>query len=1043
MQYILRLLNVRKNEVPRLMLAASVFFLAQIDDGIVKSVSSAVFNVRAGVDKLPLMYTWIAIVFSISMALLSWMTSHVARQRLLFGLMAAVSLVLSSNAVILFYDSQNSTPLGIPYYSYLFVSSELARTLMNFQIWIVAGGICYSSRAKVLFPLLASSAVLGDIAGGGIVRLLGNVLAPHILYGLAVVNMVVVLFLLRQLLRKYFVQQSDGDQEGERGATLGENFLYFVKSAYLLLLFALSIAVFAMYTAIHYSFNVVARNAYATEGEITQFFGLFFALTGVATLAVTTLLLQRLLRWLGTGAIYFWTSVVYGVIAAVLFVISDGIIPLSLIAAIFVGNLLNYVLLDSVVAPAYQVLIKLVPARNSDGTRMIMEGGFMLLGGLVGAGITELHALGLLTMNQFFLLLLLVAITMALCGFLLKRSYTAVLVRAVREQNLDVEDEQAMQALRDVVMNSPDFSRSLLLNREDGVRQLGIEMLRENPGPAGMQVCLELSEHANPRIRSAALGALRPMDEETGKVFEMLLRCLGDEEEEVRLSAAICVNELLTNGQEIGSAKVAIEEKAIHFLHTETERASMKGECLMILEHLNHTSSVEQRDQMLRGLLASENSEELIAGIEASGSVGGEEFGALLFPMLENVHPAVREASVRSLSRLEKENNLIGLRNMLADSDPDVVTATTTGLSNIATSTAREELIKDIDTVSLREWEGLLSVIIRMDDESLNENLITSCRIRLETASRSIVVANVLRGRGQFSELLLDQLNHDNGIVLSGVVRVLGYLGDSDVVNDLLERLSSDDSEGREQAIELLENIADRDLLTFVLPLLESDVEQQLMLAQSVCNWDDPTVDSSLDYVLQNAGVWTQVAAISVANELLDLNWLLLRSDILTEQACHILEELSIKSKGVEMEGEEQPLTTMEKIAFLRGSDFFATLPLEELYHVALSVQEESVRSGDSVIREGSIGDKMYIVVNGELEVRKEGGPKLAILGEKQVFGDMALLDDEPRSASVLAQTDVHLLSLQRTSLERILRRYSSIAFSMMRILTQRLRDAQ
>ena len=143
------------------------------------------------------------------------------------------------------------------------------------------------------------------------------------------------------------------------------------------------------------------------------------------------------------------------------------------------------------------------------------------------------------------------------------------------------------------------------------------------------------------------------------------------------------------------------------------------------------------------------------------------------------------------------------------------------------------------------------------------------------------------------------------------------------------------------------------------------------------------------------------------------------------------------------MEGEEQPLTTMEKIAFLRGSDFFATLPLEELYHVALSVQEESVRSGESVIREGSIGDKMYIVVNGELEVRKEGGPKLAMLGEKQVFGDMALLDDEPRSASVLAQTDAHLLSLQRTSLERILRRYSSIAFSMMRILTQRLRDAQ
>ena len=89
------------------------------------------------------------------------------------------------------------------------------------------------------------------------------------------------------------------------------------------------------------------------------------------------------------------------------------------------------------------------------------------------------------------------------------------------------------------------------------------------------------------------------------------------------------------------------------------------------------------------------------------------------------------------------------------------------------------------------------------------------------------------------------------------------------------------------------------------------------------------------------------------------------------------------------------------------------------------------------------MGDKMYIVVSGELEVKKEGGPRFAVLGESQVFGEQALLDEEPRSASVVALGDVHLLSLQRSSLERILRRYSSIAFNMMRILSQRLREAQ
>jgi len=55
----------------------------------------------------------------------------------------------------------------------------------------------------------------------------------------------------------------------------------------------------------------------------------------------------------------------------------------------------------------------------------------------------------------------------------------------------------------------------------------------------------------------------------------------------------------------------------------------------------------------------------------------------------------------------------------------------------------------------------------------------------------------------------------------------------------------------------------------------------------------------------------------------------------------------------------------------------------------------------------------------------------------------MALLDDEPRSASVAAMRDVHLLSLRRSNLERILRRHASISFNMMRMLSRRLREAQ
>ncbi len=1041
MNYVLRLLDVRRSEVARLLLASAVFFLAQVDDGIVKSVASAVFNVRAGVDKLPLMYTWIAVVFSLSMALLSWLTSKLARQRMLMGLMLSVAAVLAANALLLLYDHSTPTNLGENAYSFLFVSSELARTLMNFQIWIVAGGICYTSRAKVLFPLLASSAVLGDIAGGFIVRFLSAVLASHMLYMLAVVNMVVVLVLLRQLLRRYFVVQ--GGDANEVGASLKENLHYFARSSYLILLFVLSIAVFALYTAIHYAFNVVGRQYYTSEAEITEFFGLFFGLTGLATLFVTTFLLQRLLRWMGTGNVYFWVGVLYAGIAGVLLCAFEGIVPLPIVAAIFAGNLLNYLLLDSVIAPAYQVLIKLVPPRNSDGTRMVMEGGFMLLGGLAGAGITSLHAGQMLTLGELFVALGALAVGMIVCGALLRRSYTAVLVRAVREQNFDPQDDQAMQATRRLIAHSPDFSRSLLLNKDDGVRQLGIEMLRDNPGPAGEQVCVELLSHDNPRLRGAALDALRPRRGAVGGIFPAVLRCLDDADDEVRLAAARCLAALLddvVDAQQRNAAGTALAQR----LRSGQERAAMQAECLMGLERLQHGESATERGQILAGLLASADPEELIAGIEAAGGADDERVHSQLQGLIESMHPAVREAAVHSLGKMGDEEGYAPLRRMLADPDPDVVAAAIQALRNIDTAAVRRRLVDDLETASLREWEGISAVLMAIEDDALDDVLLASCRHRLVEANRYRVAIDAVRAIDDSAgELLVDQLQSEVSVVVNGTVRTLGHMADMSVVGDLIERLGGDDEAARDNAIELLENMAESELLSRLLPLLSSDDDEQVQAAREIAGWEEVDLERVLEYLLETGGAWTQVAALWCT-----VQWqyrsLSERADIvLAEPARGIMGEMGEYRGDSAMSEEVQPLTTMEKITFLRGSSFFAALPLEELYQVALSIQEESVQAGEKVIDEGTMGDKMYIVVRGELEVKKEGGPRLAVLGEKQVFGDMALLDDEPRSASVQAIGDVHLLSLQRANLERILRRYSSIAFNMMRILSHRLREAQ
>ena len=1041
-------------------LAASVFFLVAVDDGIVRSVSAGVFNIRAGVERLPEMYTWIAWIFALSMALLSYLTTKVARQRLLFALLAVLAAILVLNTIGLAMVERGGAGYLAEsgFYPFLFVSSELVRSMANFQIWIVAGGICYTSRAKVLFPLLAATTTLGDIAGGFLVRVLGAVLLSFQLYGLAALIMIAVMLLLRPLVRRYFVSAVGGGEEDV--ASLAENIRYFARSEYLRLLFLLSIALFALYTAIHYGFNVVARQHYVSEGDITSFFGLFYGSAGLATLVGTTVLLRYVLRVIGVGNIYLWVCLVHAAITATLMAVFQGILPLGAAAVIFAFNLLNFVLLDTIIAPTYQVLIKLVPQRNSDGTRMIMEGGFMLLGGLVGAGLTALHAQEFLSLGELFLLLAVISGAMIAAGWRLKRSYTEVLICAVREQSFAIDDRESIESMQKVVAKSTEISRSLLLHRDDGVREMGIEILRQNPRAAAA-VCPALIDHENPRIRAAALDALGAGGRTGSDGAVLALPLLDDDDSEVRLSSARFLARVVERTQaspDSGATAVPAElrDKIVEAVAPRLgggAGAGLQSEFLVILDRLEDTATAARRSSLLVELLEGEEMEEIIAGIQTASRIESKDSHARVLGHLQHPQAAVREAAIEAVegSVSDRREDFLALLSSLGDPDPDVVEAAVGVLGRCdLSSTYRERVVEALATCPPKEWEGLVGAMAVQEDQELMPQLMESCRQRLLEANRYLVAVGSLRREapGSATDLLADQLELQLTAVQSGVTRLLGNLGDAELVDDLVERLGAEDQAARENAIELLVNIGDRSLMELLLPTLADDEEERERLAGEICGWRDPTVEAALTLTMESSDTWTQLAAAWTA---VSLGRRELLSGLPAEPERPVEEianESAVKRGDSGMGIQDQPLTSMEKIMFLKESSFFAALPLEELYHIALSIQEESAKEGAVVIKQGTRGGKMYIVVEGKLEVSRSDpdvkgeSQRITVLGENQVFGDMALLDDEPRSASVIALEDCKLLSLQRSDLERILRRYSSIAFNMMRILSSRLRDS-
>jgi signal transduction histidine kinase len=125
---------------------------------------------------------------------------------------------------------------------------------------------------------------------------------------------------------------------------------------------------------------------------------------------------------------------------------------------------------------------------------------------------------------------------------------------------------------------------------------------------------------------------------------------------------------------------------------------------------------------------------------------------------------------------------------------------------------------------------------------------------------------------------------------------------------------------------------------------------------------------------------------------------------------------------------------------------FFASLRDDEVATLLDVCQEEHFAPDELVFSEGSAADKFYIVLQGTVRVWKasEAAPSelLAEHGEGHLFGEMALVDDLPRSATIRAKDAVRLLSIEKRDFQRIVAADAGIALSVLRSLSSMVRES-
>ncbi len=135
----------------------------------------------------------------------------------------------------------------------------------------------------------------------------------------------------------------------------------------------------------------------------------------------------------------------------------------------------------------------------------------------------------------------------------------------------------------------------------------------------------------------------------------------------------------------------------------------------------------------------------------------------------------------------------------------------------------------------------------------------------------------------------------------------------------------------------------------------------------------------------------------------------------------------------------------MEYISLLRSIPMFQGLNEEDLGALSSSLVERSFLAGKAIMAQGDPGSEMYIVASGHVNIFLPGESSRRVslkdVTRGEYFGELALFDDKPRSASALATTDAVLLALSRETLSNYLSSRPRAAMNILNTMAERLRE--
>lgn len=1014
-------LQIRPGEGRMVALIAALFALIDASRGFGPNAVDALFFRRFGVEFLPYMYMGLGAVNLLVTIAYTAGLSRFDPRRFFVGLLGALTLVLLLERAAILLDVSALYPV-------LWLTIRMLSAILGTFMWHLAGDVTDTRQAKRLFSLFTSAGIAGGIVGNLVTGPAAQWLGTDNLLIVYAGALVACLLLTRSITRE-FLSAPEKREQGESFVESLQAGFNFVRGSSLLKLIAFSSVLFSiLYFSISFLFSQAVAESVPDEAAIAGFLGVFNSVATTVTLMVSLLLANRLYARIGLVNAVFILPVTYVASFALL-----GI-SFSLPSAVAV-RFGQRVFLSGVASTAWSTFFNVVPSGKRAQVRTFNFGipeqvGTVLSGMLLILGQTILQR------QQVFLIGLGVALLCAYLVWRMRRGYGEALVDALRAGRFEVfsADERAFAGYRGDA-NAIHLASAALEDENAATRRLGIEILAQMGARSAIPALEKSLSDEDPEVRVAAVRGLSALG--ARRAAPSLVGLLRDPSPEVRASALDALPALqpdalpaLPDALEslLADPDYAVQAKAAVALAVFGQSERVGGTLESLLENVD----AEVRILALRGF-----------GDVAEVSGQPPTYPRSVIQALYDDVAGVRLAACETLAQIEDETVIAALAGSLDDTNEQVREAAAQALKRFgerATGRVLEMLqtgqpvAKDAALDALDPDDPQLAAALHDFGHEEIDRLGT-CRGMLRAIPHA---ADAGRATKMVCELLETRAAQSE----QRLVKTVGLLGDPGTMELVGRGLQADDSETRAAAVEALETLGEKHLAKEIIPLLED-----VPTADGTEGTQALTASGALERLMADDDGLMRAVAASTAGELglreLAPGLRALDADL----DAMVREAAQAALARLEEDGTMETLQTvssLERVLLLREVPLFAALTPEDLKHIADVAHEELYHDGDTLVREGNEGTEMYVLAEGQVRVVKdEAGEErlLATRGVGDFIGEMAIIESEPRFATVRAEGEVRVLVIDADAFDAILRDRPEVVRALLRGLSRRLRE--